>query len=100
MDQLEHPALHLWGHYADTTRSLHYGHYAVTTRSLRGHYGQVTTRSLRGHYAVTTRSLRGHYAATRSLCGHYGHYAVTTVEKTLNFAQNGLFNQDIVAVSL
>ena len=113
---------------AVTTRSLR-GHYAVTTvttRSLRGHYGHyavttvtmVTTRSLRGHYghyAITTRSLRslrGHYAVTtvttRSLRGHYGHHAVlksyivthSRLRKRSTSLQNGLFDQDIVAVDL
>ena len=90
----------LRGHYVVTTRSLH-GHYAVTTRSLRGHYAvtTVTTRSLRSHYAVTTRSLR-------SLRGHH---ADTTRSKRATRSrlrnrstslQNGLFDQDIVAVDL
>ena len=73
----------------------HYGHYAVTTRSLRslrGHYG---------HYAVTTQSLR----SLRSLRGHYGHYAVrkstrSRLRKLLTSLQNGLFDQDVVAVGL
>ena len=103
----------LRGHYAVTTRSLRSlrGH-SVTTRSLRGHYGHyaVTKRSLRGHYAVTTRSLRGHYAVTtRSLRSLRGHHTDTTrskratrsrLRKRSTSLQNGLFDQDIVAVDL
>ena len=103
-----------------TTRSLR-GHNAVTT---------VTTRSLRGHYAVTTVtmvttrslwslwSLRGHYGhnavttvttrSLRSLRGHCGHHAVlksyilthSRLRKRSTSLQNGLFDQDIVAVGL
>ena len=72
----------------------------------------VTSQSLRGYFAVTSRSQRGHYAVTtvttRSLRGHYGHYAVTTVTTRSEKAhirdstslQNGLFDQEIVAVGL
>ena len=63
----------LRGHYG------HYGHYAVTTVTTR------SLRSLRGHHADTTRSKR----ATRS-----------RLRKRSTSLQNGLFDQDIVAVDL
>ena len=68
----------------ETSRSLrslrgHYGHYAVTTVTTR------SLRSLRGHHADTTRSKR----ATRS-----------RLRKRSTSLQNGLFDQDIVAVDL
>ena len=57
----------------------HYGHYAVTTVTMR------SLRSLRGHHADTTPSKR----ATRS-----------RLRKRSTSLQNGLFDQDIVAVDL
>ena len=79
-------------------------HYSVLVL-LRSHFA-VTSQSLRGHNVVATRSLRGHNAVTtRSLRGHYGHYAVrkstySRLRKRSTSLQNGLFDQDIVAVDL
>ena len=84
---------------------------AITSQSLRG-YVAVTSRLQRGRFAVTTRSLRGHYGhyvvttrSLRSLRGHYGHYAIrksicSRLRKRSTSLQNGLFDQDFVAVGL
>ena len=73
-------------------------YFAVTSWLLRSHFAVTTwlLRSRYGYYAVFTRLLR-------SLCGHYGYYAVrkstySRLRKRSTSLQNGLFDQNIVAV--
>ena len=70
------------------------GHCAVTTRSLRSLRGvtTVTTRSLRGHYAVTAVTTRSLRLARGQKKAH------SRQRKRLASLQNGLFDQNVVAI--